>query len=57
MAGVRAWATAKIKATFYMVGGGSPRSAYSSELFRYDPQTNSWGGGPLSTGQVAPHRS
>ena len=26
---------------FYMVGGGSPLTTYTRELFRYDTQTNS----------------
>ena len=36
---------------FYMVGGGSPVTAYTSDLFRYDPLANTWGSGPLSSGQ------
>ncbi|WP_400192349.1 kelch repeat-containing protein [Hymenobacter sp. B81] len=41
---------------FYMVGGGSPQTAFTSEVFRYDPAANSWGATPLSTGQVPEHR-
>jgi N-acetylneuraminic acid mutarotase len=41
---------------FYMIGGGSPATAFTSEVFRYDPVANSWGTGALSTGQVTPHR-
>ena len=41
---------------FYMIGGGSPATAYTSEVFRYNPATNSWGTGALSTGQVTPQR-
>ncbi|PJJ61027.1 T9SS C-terminal target domain-containing protein [Hymenobacter chitinivorans] len=41
---------------FYMVGGGSPATAFTSQVYRYDPAANSWGTGPLSTGQVPDHR-
>ncbi|UOQ52315.1 Kelch repeat-containing protein [Hymenobacter cellulosivorans] len=41
---------------FYMVGGGSPLTAFTDQVFRYDPAANSWGSGALSTGQVPQHR-
>lgn len=41
---------------FYMVGGGSPPTAYTSTVFRFDPTTNSWGSGALSSGQFTAHR-
>ena len=44
------------QAAFYMIGGGSPLSAYTSEVFRYDPRTDRWSASALSTGQVTPQR-
>ena len=40
----------------YMMGGGSPATAYTNDLYRYNPATDSWGAGPLSSGQVWQHR-
>ncbi|GAA4383409.1 hypothetical protein GCM10023186_24510 [Hymenobacter koreensis] len=40
----------------YMIGGGSTVAPYTSEVYRFDLATGSWGSGPLSTGQVTPHR-
>ncbi|HEX8657944.1 MAG TPA: kelch repeat-containing protein, partial [Hymenobacter sp.] len=39
---------------FYMIGGGSPATAYNNDVYRYDPVANSWA--PLSSGQVTPQR-
>ncbi|WP_310394488.1 kelch repeat-containing protein [Hymenobacter sp.] len=41
---------------FYSVGGGSPATAFTGDVFRYDPAANSWGAGPFSRGQVSPQR-
>lgn len=40
---------------FYMLAGGSPATAYTSDIFRYDPAANSWGT-TFSTGQISPQR-
>ena len=40
----------------YMMGGGSPATAYTNDLYRYNPAADSWGAGPLSSGQVWQHR-
>ncbi|MDB5234949.1 MAG: hypothetical protein JWR44_1942 [Hymenobacter sp.] len=40
----------------YSIGGGSLLSAFTSDVYRYDPAANSWGVAPLSTGQIAPQR-
>jgi N-acetylneuraminic acid mutarotase len=39
---------------FYSIGGGSLTTSHTSEVFRYNPATNSWS--TLSAGQVPPHR-
>ena len=40
---------------FYMVGGGSPASAYNPDVYRYDPSFNAWGPGGASS-SLTPQR-
>jgi hypothetical protein len=44
------------QSAFYMLGGGSPAAAFTADVFRYDVATNSWGAGPIGSGQITPQR-